>query len=181
MSQRIMDLWVDDLSYALVDHLTPETVASVAAEASSVAAGIAMGSSISTLATASGTGITGGGATVAGLSTAAKVSVATVAVAVGAGIAAVSGTLPEPLQTWVADVVETIGIDLPSPADPALPTVPIEEISIPDAPVGELPDAPLDQLPDVTFPDPTTPDVTVPDVTIPTLPASDRLTIPDLP
>ena len=55
---------------------------------------------------------------------------------IGGGIAAVTGSLPDPIQSWFADLVDGIGIELPRPpadlpdvsvtlpADVTLPTLP---------------------------------------------------------
>ncbi len=50
-----------------------------------------------------------------------KLAVATVAVAATTGGLAATDSLPDPAQQWVSDVVENIGIDIPSPLDVELP------------------------------------------------------------
>jgi len=56
------------------------------------------------------------------------------------GAAAATGILPDPIQSWVADLVDGIGIHLPRPED-VIPTLPT---TVPD--LGTLP------LPSVTVP-----------------------------
>jgi hypothetical protein len=72
-----------------------------------------------------GAGAVGAATTVvgaaAGVSSIAKVAAAVVlAVSVGGGAAAVTGNLPDPAQTWIADVADRIGVDLPRPVDSAV-------------------------------------------------------------
>ncbi len=132
-------------------HLTREVVAPLAADRTAAIAAAALSSG----AVAAGAG----GATVAAAAaashTVAKVVVAVaLATAIGGGIAAVTGTLPDPIQSWIADLADAIGIDLPHPEDllPGLPT------TVPD-------------LPEITVPQ-----VTLPEVTLPT--GTPTLTIP---
>jgi hypothetical protein len=94
-----------------------------------------------------------GAARVAGISTtavvaghvAAKVVGAVMLAATIAGVAAaVTGVLPDPIQSWVADLVDGIGIHLPRPDEivPSIPTtLPVPDVSLPgiSVPVVTLP------------------------------------------
>jgi RNA polymerase sigma-70 factor, ECF subfamily len=98
--------------------LVADLVGPIDAARASVVAGAAS--------SAVGTGAATAGAAAAGAavgaSTAAKVAAAVVlAVSVGGGTAAVTGNLPDPAQTWIADVAGWVGVDLPRPAATTLP------------------------------------------------------------
>jgi hypothetical protein len=132
-----IDAWSRDLAREVVTPLAAD-------HAAAIAVAVSIG----------GVAATGGAAgpavTAVASHTAAKV-VAAIALTtvIGGGIAAVTGNLPDPIQSWVADVADTIGIDLPRPED-ALPS-------------GIPPTIPSE----VTVPPVTLPDVTLPDVTLP--------------
>lgn len=128
--------WADEVAGDLVQPLDPDQVQAIARAAASATAATSVAA-----AGALGAAATGGAA---GVSVTAKV-VAAVAltVSLGAG-AAVLGVLPDPIQSWVADLADGIGIDLPRPDDAI-------------------------DLPGVTVPDVTVPAVTVPDVTVTTV------------
>lgn len=206
MSTEMLNLWGAELSDQLIDDLPPETISTIAGEAARIAAGVAAAGPGSAILTTSGPVPATAGTTAAGLSAAAKVGVATLAVTLGTGVAAVTGTLPDPIQSWVAAAVDRIGIELPRPPETSLPA-PLGEIPIPHQPLDKVvpgPGLPLDEvpIPDLLpeeevpvlhlpsddeiavpaapveqFPNGKIPDATVPTVTSPT----DQLTIPDLP
>jgi hypothetical protein len=157
MSDALLDLWADELSEALIRDLPPQTVELIAAAASTSAMSAVTGLAAPTL-TIAQAGLATGGTGLAGLSTLAKVGVTTVAIVVGTGVAAVTGTLPDPVQSWIADVVEEIGISLPTPDEPA-PTIPVDRVPLPDLPLdgGQNTDLPLDEdhipIPDLPYED----------------------------
>lgn len=101
-----------------------------------------------TAAAVASVGAAGGAAAAAAVvtHTAAKViaSVALVAV-VGGGVAAVTGNLPDPIQTFVADLLDGVGIDLPRPIpvlpSTTVPSLPSVELTVPvvTSPVSTLP------------------------------------------
>ena len=115
--------WRRQLAGEVVTPLEPGRAAAVAAAAATAAGGAA----------AVATGVTA----VVVAKVAAAVAVTVTAASL---IAAAAGILPDPMQTWVADLVDGIGINLPRP----------DEL-IPDLPT-------------------TIPDVTLPTVTLPTVP-----------
>jgi hypothetical protein len=126
-----LQTWSADLVAEVVTPLESPQAAGIAAAAAAAAAATTAG--------------IGAGAVVAG-GVAAKVIAAVVITAtLATGIAAATGTLPDPLQSWVADLVDGIGIQLPRPED-VIPTI---STTIPD----------LDTLPP--------PGITVPVVTLP--------------
>lgn len=117
------------------------------AEASAIAASSAAAAE-STAAAAAGTAATGGAAA-AGMATLAKVAAAvTLAAVLGGGAAAITGILPDPLQSWVADAVSRVGITLPDPDGPEV-TVP----TVPDLPAITVPEPPDLDTPGLTLPD----------------------------
>ena len=117
-----IETWATDLKAEVVAPIEASRAAAIAAGS---AAAVGVGTAASGLAAA----------------TALKVAaIATAAVLVGGAIGAVAGVLPDAIQSWVADLVDGLGISLPRPED-VLPTVP------------------------TTLPGP--PDLTVPDVTVP--------------
>jgi len=148
MSDTLLDLWADELNEALILDLPPQTVDLIAAAASASAMSVATGLAAPSLSIATGAGLATGATGLAGLSTLAKVGVTTVAIVVGTGVAAVTGTLPDPVQSWIADVVEEIGISLPTPDEPT-PTIPVDRVPLPALPLdGEkfpIIDLPLDR------------------------------------
>lgn len=175
MSDALLDLWADELNEALVRDLSPETVELIAAAASTSATSFISGMAAPTLTIAKGAGLATGGTGIAGLSTLAKVGVTTLALVAGTGVAAVTGALPDPVQTWIAGVVEEIGIDLPTPDEPTIPEVPVDQIPLPDLPL-DVDDIPIPDLPSDDA-DASVPDVTLPTVTLPL----DTVTPPSLP
>ncbi len=71
--------------------------------------------------------------------TATKVTAAVlVTVTVGGAIAAAAGILPDPIQSWVADLVDGIGISLPRP-DEVVTTVPVPVITVPEITLPSVP------------------------------------------
>jgi len=208
MSDALLDRWADDLNEALVHDLSPQTVDLIAGAASASATSVVTGAAAPTLTIAKGAGLATGGTGLAGLSTIAKVGVTTLAVMVGTGVAAVTGTLPDPVQSWIAGVVEEIGISLPTPDEPTLLTIPIDKVPLPDLPLDgdpiPIPDLPIEEtpgsklpfdapipVPDLTpggvAPTPALPsddkaDAPVPDLTVPTVTLPpDSVTPPSLP
>jgi hypothetical protein len=159
MSDALLDLWADELSEALIRDLPPQTVELIAAAASTSAMSAVTGLAAPTL-TIAQAGLATGGTGLAGLSTLAKVGVTTVAIVVGTGVAAVTGTLPDPVQSWIADVMEEIGISLPTP-DESTPTIPVDRIPLPGLPLDgtqfPIPELPLDgdhiPIPDLPYED----------------------------
>ena len=147
MSDALLDRWADELNEALVLDLRPQRVDLIAAAASTTAMSVVAGLAAPTLTIAQGASLATGEMGLAGLSTLAKVGVTTIALVIGTGVAAVTGTLPDPVQSWIADVVEEIGITLPTPDEPT-PTIPADGIPLPDLPLdGEqfpIPDLLLD-------------------------------------
>lgn len=128
-----LEAWAEDLRAASIPALSPERVVSVAEAATSAVAGGVVAAGTAAVAVAA-TPVT------------AKVVTATVLAAVlAAGTAAATGVLPGPIQRWVADIADRVGIHLPTPGD-------------------ESP-----ELPGVTIPGITVPGVTVPDTTLPTV------------
>jgi hypothetical protein len=136
MSEVLLDLWADELIEALVDDLAPQTVEQIAAAASASATGFLTGAAAPTLTTVKGAGLATAGSGLAGLSTMAKVGVTALAMLVGTGVVAVTGTLPDPVQSWIAGVAEEIGISLPTPDEPTLPAIPGDRVPLPDLPLG---------------------------------------------
>ena len=127
-------VWAAALAADLLGPLPAARASALAQAAAGTAASIAPGA------------VTAGA--VAGLPVAAKVGAAVLAAAlVGGGVAAVTGNLPDPVQTWVADLAERIGISLPHPDGGLVP--PLDVV---------VPDVPLDsfdlEVPQVTLPDP---------------------------
>jgi hypothetical protein len=208
MSDALLDRWADDLNEALVHDLSAQTVDLIAGAASASATSVVTGAAAPTLTIAKGAGLATGGTGLAGLSTIAKVGVITLAVMVGTGVAAVTGTLPDPVQSWIAGVVEEIGISLPTPDEPTLLTIPIDKVPLPDLPLDgdpiPIPDLPIEEtpgsrlpfdapipVPDLTpggaAPTPALPsddqaDAPVPDLTVPTVTLPpDSVTPPSLP
>lgn len=127
--------WADDLSREVV---TPIAADDAAALAGAALAG--MSASAGVVATA-----------VTGHIVAKVIGGLALAGAMAGGIAAATGSLPDPVQTWIADLVDGIGIELPRPAD-LIPTLP--------------PDLPGEPIPGMTTPELTIPDLP-PIVTIP--------------
>ena len=82
----------------------------------------------------------GAGAVVAGHVAAKVIAAVAITATLATGVAAATGILPDPIQSWVADLVDGIGIPLPRPED-VIPTLPT---TVPD--LGTLP------LPGVTVP-----------------------------
>lgn len=82
----------------------------------------------------------GAGAVVAGHVAAKVIAAVAITATLATGVAAATGILPDPIQSWVADLVDGIGIHLPRPED-VIPTLPT---TVPD--LGTLP------LPSVTVP-----------------------------
>ena len=82
----------------------------------------------------------GAGAVVAGHVAAKVIAAVAITATLATGVAAAAGILPDPIQSWVADLVDGIGIHLPRPED-VIPTLPT---TVPD--LGTLP------LPGVTVP-----------------------------
>ena len=148
MSEVLLDLWADELIDSLVDDLAPETVEQIAAAASASATGFLIGAAAPTLTIVKSAGVVTAGSELAGLSTMAKVGVTSLAMLVGTGVAAVTGTLPDSVQSWIAGVAEEIGIGLPTPHEPTLPTIPGDRVPLPDLPLGgerfPIPDLPLE-------------------------------------
>lgn len=109
--------------------LAGETVAPLAAaETGAIAA-----AAVASLGAAGGAVAAGAVAT----HTLAKViAAATLVTTIGGGVAAVTGNLPDPIQSFVADLVDGIGIDLPRPV-----------VDLPDVTVPSLP-----ALPEITLP-----------------------------
>jgi hypothetical protein len=146
MSEVLLDLWADELIEALVDDLAPQTVEQIAAAASASATGFLTGAAAPTLTTVKGAGLATAGSGLAGLSTMAKVGVTALAMLVGTGVVAVTGTLPDPVQSWIAGVAEEIGISLPTPHEPTIPGV---RVPLPDLPLDggrfPIPDLPLER------------------------------------
>jgi hypothetical protein len=208
MSDALLDRWADDLNEALVHDLSPEAVDLIARAASASATSVVTGAVAPALTVAKGVGLATGGTGLAGLSTMAKVGVMTLAVTAGTGVGAVTGTLPDPVQSWIAGVVEEIGISLPTPDAPTLPTIPGDEVPLPDLPLDgdpvPIPDLPIEEtpgsklpfdapipVPDLSpgrvAPTPALPsdervDAPVPDLTVPTVTLpQDSVTPPSLP
>jgi hypothetical protein len=156
MSDALLDRWADDLKEELVHDLSPQAVDLVARAASVSATTVVTGTLTPALTIVRGAGLATGGTGLAGLSTMAKVGVITLAVTVGTGMGAVTGKLPDPIQSWIAGVVEEIGIGLPTPDDPALPTIPGDEVPVPDLPLDgdpiPIPDLPIDEKPGLELP-----------------------------
>lgn len=82
----------------------------------------------------------GAGAVVAGHVAAKVIAAVAITATLATGVAAATGILPDPIQSWVADLVDGIGHHLPRPED-VIPTLPT---TVPD--LGTLP------LPSVTVP-----------------------------
>ena len=82
----------------------------------------------------------GAGAVVAGHVAAKVIAAVAITATLATGVAAATGILPDPIQSWVADLVDGIGIHLLRPED-VIPTLPT---TVPD--LGTLP------LPSVTVP-----------------------------
>lgn len=121
--------WSQDLAGEVITPLAPEGSRTIAAHAAAMAA--------------SGSAA---GAVAVGAHLVVKLfAAAALTAVVGGGLAAATGVLPDPIQRWVADLVDGVGIHLPRP-EPS-------EVTIPD----------------VTTPEMNLPDVTVPGVTIPTV------------
>jgi RNA polymerase sigma-70 factor (ECF subfamily) len=152
-------LWVAAL---LADVVRPMRAAEAATLASAGAASAA--ASAGTVAGAAGAAAAAGSTVAVG-----KVAaVAAIVTALGAGTAAVTGSLPDPAQRWIADVAQTVGIDIPHPDpvgdvlddisglpdDEVLPVV--TEPTLPDLPHPETQDLPdlktKDLLPTLTLP-----------------------------
>jgi RNA polymerase sigma-70 factor, ECF subfamily len=100
--------------------LVADVVGPIGAARASVVAGAAS-SAVGSGTVAAGAAAAG---TAVGASTAAKVAAAVVlVVSVGGGTAAVTGSLPDPAQTWVSDVARRVGVSLPHPVDTTIPTL----------------------------------------------------------
>ncbi len=113
--------WVDDLAAEVVTPLETGRAAAIAATALGASAG-------------------GAGAAVVATHVVAKVIAATaLTLTVGGAAAAVAGILPDPIQSFVADLVDGIGIDLPRP-DQVLPDI---STTIPAVTIPEIPELPL--------------------------------------
>ncbi|MCB2223221.1 MAG: hypothetical protein KQH83_03510 [Actinobacteria bacterium] len=130
--------WAQDLEAELVTDLTESDVASLAAAASAVtAAGAAA-------ATAAGAGAA---AATAGISVGKAVAAVALAATIATGIGAAAGVLPDPIQTWIADLAGKVGVDLPRPRE-VVEIVPPPEVTLPELPGGS-PDLPnLPSLPE---------------------------------
>ena len=156
MSDALLDRWADDLNEALVHDLSPHTVDLIAVAASASATSVVTGAAAPTLTVAKSAGLATGGTGLAGLSTMAKVGVVALAVTAGTGVAAVTGTLPDPVQSWIAGVVEEIGISLPTPDEPTFPKIPGDLVPLPDLPLdGDpilIPDLPIEETPGSKLP-----------------------------
>ncbi len=112
-----------------------------------------------TAAAVASVGVAGGAvvaATVATHTVAKVIAAAALVTTIGGGVAAVTGTLPDPIQSFVADLVDGLGIDLPRPV-----------VDLPEVTIPTLPSSPEITLPTVTLPTVTSPEVTIPTVTIP--------------
>ncbi len=129
-----IDEWAERLRSEVVTPVADEAVSGIAAAAAATTAA----------------GVAGAGAAAAvAAHTAAKVAAAVVLSAVLAGgAAAATGILPDPIQSWIADVVEHVGIHLPRPDLGRLPDVPIP--TVPD--VGGTVSSVTSLVPDVTLP-----------------------------
>lgn len=99
--------WSADLTTEVVTPFEPPRAAGIAAAAAAAA-------------TTSGVGA---GAVVAGGVAAKVIAVVALTATLATGVAAATGILPDPIQSWVADLVDGIGIHLPRP-DGATPTIP---------------------------------------------------------
>ena len=131
----VVEAWEEDLRAALVTP--PDHVRDIAAAA---AAAVPAGAATGAVTTAMSAGAA------AGLSVGAKIAAAA-ALVVALGGAAAAGVLPDPVQRWLADLVDGVGIELPRPPsiDPGDPDLPID-VELPL--VDELPaDGPIDVLP----------------------------------
>ncbi len=137
-------LWSQNLADQVITPLAPDRMTAIAAAAVSAGAVAAVG---------------GVAVAAAGTHLIAKViAIATLVTTIGGGVAAVTGSLPDPIQTWVADLGDSIGIDLPRPEIeiPVLPTVPTT-LPLPNVTVPTLPTLPtvpvtLPELPPITIP-----------------------------
>lgn len=174
-----LERWAEELAGDVVIPLDDAQIRSLAASAASTAAATAAGSAG---AAAGSAAATTAGAT-AGVSVAAKVTASVALVAVLGGVGAATGTLPDPIQRWAADIADDVGITLPSPdglfegipgvdlgdvtdgVDVPDATVPGLDTTVPDAAdPGEADDV-IDSLPgDTTLPGVTVPEATVPDL-----------------
>lgn len=114
--------WRRQLASEVVTPFEARRAAGIAAAAATAASGAAVATTVTAI-------------------TVAKVAAAvTVTITVAGLVAAAAGILPDPIQTWVADLVDGIGVSLPRP-DELIQNVPT-----------------------------TIPDVTLPTVTLPTVP-----------
>jgi len=169
----LLAAWSADLEAEVVEELSTETIAATAQSAAAAtavttaAAGAATGAAGAGGAAAAGTG--------AGLTLAKAAGAIALATAVGGGAAAVTGNLPDPIQDFVADVADRVGIDLPRSTDDVLeelpdvvPDIDLTPSSLPEAPAVTVPSTVLDPETPVV-PDP-------PDATVPTI--GDEATIP---
>ena len=135
----VLGAWEKDLRDGLVTASAPDHVRQVAAAA---AAAVPAGA-IATGAAAAGTVV---GVASSGMSLGAKVALVGALVAALGGAAA-AGVLPDPIQRWIADVVDDIGIEIPRPPSilPDAPEIPVD-VDLPL--IDEIPvDDTLDLLP----------------------------------
>ena len=111
--------WRRQLAAEVVTPLEPGRAAGIAAAAATAASGAAVATGVTAVAVAK-----------VAAAVAATITAATL-------IAAAAGILPDPIQNWVADMVDGIGISLPRPDElisttvPTLPTVTVPEITLP--------------------------------------------------
>jgi hypothetical protein len=188
MSDALLDRWADDLRQELVHDLSPQAADLIAGAASVGATTVVTGAFTPALTVAKGAGLATGGTGLAGLSTMAKLGVIALAVTAGTSVAAMTGTLPDPVQSWIAGVAEEIGIGLPTPDAPALPTISGDDVPLPDLPVDgdpiPIPDLPIEMTPDSELPFETS--IPVPDMPpgevapTPALPSDGKLDPPEL-
>lgn len=121
-----LQAWSADLVAEVVTPLEPSRTAALAAAATAAVT----------------TAGVGAGTVVAGHMTAKVIAAVVITATLATGIAAATGVLPDPVQSWIADLVDGIGIHLPRPEDvipivpttlPALDTTPLPGITVPAA------------------------------------------------
>ena len=147
-----LDRWEEDLRSSVISPLADAHVVETARAAAGAAAALTAASGVTTAATAA----------VATHAASKFVAATLLATALAGGAAAATGSLPDPIQSWIAGVADHVGINLPRP-----------ELEVPDVDVTVT----VPTLPNIGTPPTTLPGVTVPgipppgvDLTIPTVP-----------
>lgn len=162
-SRDPVDEWSEELRATVVERFSDDQVAQIV-DAASEAAASGVGAGGAAAAGTAASGAATAGATGVSVATVAKIGAGILATALAGGaIAGITGNLPDPIQSWLSDVADGIGIDLPHPDDPVdLPDLDAPSVTVPTLPGEIVPGAPGVTVPEV-------PTVTVPEVTVPVL------------